>query len=81
MTGTMDDLVGLATFAAVVRHGSFTEAAAELGESKSVVSRRVAALEERLAVRLLHRTTRRIEVTEVGVAVYERCESSPAQRS
>ena len=72
MQGTMEDLVGMATFAAVVRHGSFTEAAASLGESKSVVSRRVAALEARLGVRLLHRTTRKIEVTEVGLAVYER---------
>jgi DNA-binding transcriptional LysR family regulator len=75
----MEELVGLATFAAVVRHGSFTEAAAALGESKSVVSRRVSALEQRMGARLLHRTTRRIEVTEVGLAVYDRCSGLLAQ--
>lgn len=72
VAATMDELVGMATFAAVVRHGSFTSAARALGESKSVVSRRVSALEERMGARLLHRTTRRIEVTDVGLAVYER---------
>ncbi len=73
MSATIEEVVGLATFAAVVRHGSFTAAAEALGESKSVVSRRVAALEHRLGARLLHRTTRRLELTEVGVAVHERC--------
>ncbi len=69
---TLDSLVELATFAAVVRGGSFTAAAERLGVSKSVVSRRVASLEERLGVRLLNRTTRRQDLTEPGLAVYER---------
>jgi DNA-binding transcriptional LysR family regulator len=70
---SIDDLVGMATFAAVVQAHSFTGAAEALGVSKSVASRRVSALERRLGVRLLHRTTRALELTEIGLAVYERC--------
>jgi DNA-binding transcriptional LysR family regulator len=60
------DLPLLAVFAAVVRCGSFTAAARELGLSKSVVSDQVRALEERCAVRLLERTTRSLRLTQVG---------------
>src|SRR6185436_762950 len=45
----------------------------KLGVSKSVVSARVAALEERLGVRLLHRTTRKLTPSTDGLALYERC--------
>ncbi|VFT11211.1 transcriptional regulator [Pseudomonas aeruginosa] len=60
-------------FTRVVEHHSFTQAAQSLGMQKSTVSRRIALLEERLGVRLLNRTTRKLRLTEVGQAYYERC--------
>lgn len=60
-------------FTRVVDCHSFTQAAQLLGMQKSTVSRRIAALEERLGVRLLNRTTRKLRLTEVGQAYYERC--------
>src|ERR1700704_861914 len=60
-------------FAKVVESGSFTGAAQRLGISASMVSQHVKELEERLAARLLNRTTRKVSVTEVGRAYYERC--------
>lgn len=71
----MEDLNDLVLFAAVVTHGGFSGAARALGISKSRVSRRVAELEERLAVRLLQRSTRSVNVTEVGAAFFTHCES------
>lgn len=68
-----DDLLSMAFFVSVVDARSFTGAARELGVSKSVVSARVARLEEKLGARLLHRTTRRIALTADGVRMYERC--------
>ena len=53
-----DDLYDLAAFAVVAKQGSFTRAAAELGMSQSALSHAIKALEERLGVRLLSRTTR-----------------------
>jgi DNA-binding transcriptional LysR family regulator len=67
----MQDLNDLQFFAAVVEHRSFSAAARQLGIPKSRVSRRVALLEERLGVRLLERSTRKLNVTEVGQQVYE----------
>ncbi|SDU15648.1 transcriptional regulator, LysR family [Pseudomonas pohangensis] len=60
-------------FTRVVELHSFTQAANSLGMQKSTVSRRIALLEERLGVRLLNRTTRKLRLTEVGQAYYERC--------
>lgn len=60
-------------FTRVVECHSFTQAAQGLGMQKSTVSRRIALLEERLGVRLLNRTTRKLRLTEVGQAYYERC--------
>lgn len=60
-------------FAAVVREGGFTRAAARLGITKQTVSERIAKLEERLGVRLLERTTRKLRVTDTGASYYERC--------
>lgn len=60
-------------FTRVVELHSFTQAAHSLGMQKSTVSRRIALLEERLGVRLLNRTTRKLRLTEVGQAYYERC--------
>lgn len=66
----MDDLNDLAYFAAVVRHGGFSAAARASGIEKTRLSRRVAALEDALGVRLLQRTTRRIALTEAGERFY-----------
>ncbi len=61
----------LEAFIAVVEAGSFTAAAERLDIAKSAVSRRVSALEERLGVQLLRRTTRRLNLTETGRSFYE----------
>jgi DNA-binding transcriptional LysR family regulator len=60
-------------FAAVVEAGSFTGATRTLDMSKAAVSRYVADLEERLGVRLLHRTTRKLSPTTEGEIFYARC--------
>ena len=69
----MDNLSGMAVFAQVVEARSFTGAARRLGVSKASVSKQLSRLEERLGARLLNRTTRRLSLTEVGAAFYERC--------
>lgn len=68
----MDNFTGMAVFTRVVEANSFTEAARRLGMSKAAVSKQVSKLEERLGARLLNRTTRRLSLTEVGAAFYER---------
>jgi DNA-binding transcriptional LysR family regulator len=73
MRASPDDILGMAYFARVVEARSFSDAARTLGVSKSAVSARVAKLEERLGVQLLHRTTRRLALTADGVRLYERC--------
>jgi DNA-binding transcriptional LysR family regulator len=60
----------LAAFAAVVRVGSFTRAAAQLGVSQSALSQTVRALERRLDLKLLNRTTRSVSPTEAGERLY-----------
>ena len=67
----MRDFNDLQFFAAVVQHHGFSAGARALGLPKSRVSRRVAVLEERLGVRLLDRTTRGMNLTEVGQQVFE----------
>ena len=62
----LDDLNDLRLFAAVADHGGFSAAARALGLPKSRLSKRVAHLEDRLGVRLLQRTTRRVVLTDVG---------------
>src|SRR3954462_10132173 len=66
----MRDLNDLNYFAAVVANGGFSAASRALAIPKSRLSRRVAALEEQLGVRLVERSTRRFNVTEVGQDVY-----------
>lgn len=65
----MHDLNDLALFAAVVEHGGFAAAERATGTPKSRLSRRVAALETRLGLRLLQRSTRRFAVTPLGEEV------------
>ena len=60
----------LAAFAAVVRVGSFTRAAAQIGVTQSALSQTVRALESRLDLKLLNRTTRSVSPTEAGERLY-----------
>jgi DNA-binding transcriptional LysR family regulator len=73
------DLNDLDTFLRVVRAGSLTGAAKALDVPVSSVSRRLARLEEQLGVRLLHRTTRTLRLTETGEAFHERVARSLAE--
>jgi DNA-binding transcriptional LysR family regulator len=61
-----ENLNDLTAFVAVAREGSFTRAAAQLGVSQSALSQTIRALEERLGLRLLTRTTRRVAPTDAG---------------
>lgn len=67
------DLNDIVVFTKVVETKSFTGAAELLGLPKSTVSRKLAQLEERLGVRLVQRTTRKLALTDIGQAYYERC--------
>lgn len=69
----MDRLAPLEVFVAVVEAGGIGTAADRLGLAKSAVSRRLAELEARLGATLIHRTTRRLALTDDGRAYYERC--------
>lgn len=69
----MDKLQAMTTFVAVVKAGSFIGAVESTGLSKPAVSRQVIELEQYLGVRLLHRTTRRIALTDEGRVYYLRC--------
>ncbi len=68
----MDRFDALQAFARVVESGSFTKAALTLHLSRTTVTQLVQQLEARLRVKLLHRTTRRVQVTPDGAAYYER---------
>lgn len=70
----MDRIESMGVFAKVVAKQSFSGAARELRLSQAAVSKHVRALEDWLGARLLDRTTRRLNVTEIGALVYERCE-------
>ena len=69
----MDRFDSMRVFAKVVESSSFAGAAARLDISASMVTLHVKELEERLGVRLLNRTTRKVSLTETGRAYYERC--------
>jgi DNA-binding transcriptional LysR family regulator len=67
-----DNTAVLRAFHAIARHGSFTRAAAELEVTASALSQSLRQLEERLGVRLLQRTTRKVGLTEAGALFLER---------
>jgi len=73
------DLNDLYYFAQVVDHGGFAPAGRALGEPKSKLSRRIAALEEQLGARLLNRSTRHTSVTEIGRIYYTHCKAMLVQ--
>jgi DNA-binding transcriptional LysR family regulator len=68
-----DSLYEMSVFSKVVAAGSLSAAARDLGVSTAVVSRRLAALEARLGVRLVNRTTRRLALTDEGASYHEAC--------
>lgn len=69
----MEDLKRMAVFAAVVQHGSMSGAARALGMSTSAVSQQVRKLESDGGVTLLHRSTRKLALTEAGQRYHARC--------
>jgi len=69
----MDRLTSLTAFVRVVDSGGFSAAARRLNMSTTMVSNHVKGLEDRLGARLLNRTTRKVSLTEVGKAYYDRC--------
>jgi DNA-binding transcriptional LysR family regulator len=69
----MDLLSAMRAFVRVVELQSFTQAADDQGVSSSAVSKQVAMLEQHFKARLLHRTTRSLNVTDIGDAVYHQC--------
>ncbi|GGD63482.1 LysR family transcriptional regulator [Lacimicrobium alkaliphilum] len=71
----MQDLNDLYYFVQAVKYGGFAPAGRALGVAKSRLSRRIAALEERLGVRLIQRSTRHFLITEVGQRYYEHCQA------
>ena len=75
----MNDLNNLFYFAKIVEHGSLSSAGAALGIAKSVLSQHLARLEADLGVRLIQRTTRKLQVTDVGQRYYQRCRAVLAE--
>lgn len=72
-------LSNIALFVEVARAKGFRRAAETLGMPNSTVSRRIADLEKMVGVRLFHRTTRKVELTEAGRAIFHRCEGLVAK--
>ena len=68
-----DAMQGISVFVRVAESRSFTAAAGKLGITPSGASKAVTRLEDRLGVRLVHRTTRSVSLTDDGTAFYERC--------
>jgi DNA-binding transcriptional LysR family regulator len=71
----MDRVNALQVFIRVVETSSFSRAAAELGITQPTATKAVAATENRLSARLLHRSTRGVTLTEVGTLYYEKCKA------
>lgn len=71
----MDRVAAVALFIRIVETGSFSKAASEFGITQPTATKAVAAMEQRLGARLLHRTTRGVSPTEVGALYYEKCKA------
>ena len=71
----MDRVTGIALFIRVVETGSFSKAAIETGITQPTATKAVAAMEQRLGARLLHRSTRGVTPTEAGALYHERCKA------
>ena len=71
----MDRVAAVALFIRIVETGSFSRAAAEFGITQPTATKAVAAMEQRLGARLLHRTPRGVSPTEVGTLYYDRCKA------
>lgn len=69
----LDPLAGVTVFVTAARSGSFTQAAERLGITKSAVGKSIARLEERLGIKLFHRTTRLSKLTHDGEAYFQAC--------
>ncbi|MCA6110991.1 LysR family transcriptional regulator [Bradyrhizobium cenepequi] len=69
----MDRLTSLTAFVRVVDSGGFSAAGRRLNMSTTMVSNHIQSLEDRLGVRLLNRTTRKVSLTEIGRTYYDRC--------
>ena len=69
----MDRMTSISTFVKIAEAGGFAAAARKLGMSPSTVTTQIQDLEDRLGVRLLNRSTRKVSLTEIGKAYYERC--------
>ncbi|EKP2115524.1 LysR family transcriptional regulator [Salmonella enterica] len=68
----MDKIYAMKLFVRVAERESFSRAAEDIGLPKGSVSRQIQALEHQLGIRLLHRTTRRVQLTQDGMVYYER---------
>lgn len=75
----MDQLRSMEIFAEVARLRSFTAAGRQLGLTRAMVSKHIMRLEERLGVRLLHRSTREVSLTDAGLAYLAPCQATLAQ--
>jgi DNA-binding transcriptional LysR family regulator len=75
----MDQLRAMEIFVEVARQRSFSEAARRLGLSRALVSKHILQLEEKLSVRLLHRSTREVSLTDAGQAYLEPCSAAVRQ--
>ena len=71
----MDRITGMQLFVRVVETGSFSKASGDLGITQPTATRHIAALEQRLGARLLHRSTRGVTATEVGALYYDKCKA------
>jgi DNA-binding transcriptional LysR family regulator len=74
----LDNLRSMAVFACVVERGSFSGAARDLGITTSAVSQQIRSLEEEMDVLLLHRSTRKLSMTEAGQAFFISCQEMVA---
>jgi LysR family transcriptional regulator for bpeEF and oprC len=74
-------LYDMTLFVEVARTGNLSRASANLGVPGATLSRRIAAMERRFAVRLFDRSTRRVELTDAGRRYFERCDDLVAHAS